>query len=311
VLPSFEVSVTVTPSANQVCAGSSVTFTATPTHGGDSPAYLWMVDHVGTGSNSPVFSFNPANGNVVTCQLTSSLECASGNPATSEPDTMAVIPNLPVAVSITASANPVCEGTPVIFTAHPVHGGVAPSFQWKVNGTDQGANAITFAHQPNADDTITCVMTSNEICPGGNPAVSNAIIMTVSPNVPVNVVIGASENPSCAGSLVSFTATPTNGGISPVFNWFVNGTPGGINSPVFSYTPVSTDHISCIMNSSTGCPSGNPDTSNVITMTVGLYSPVSIGIVASANPSCNGIPVAFTATAVNGGSSPHFQWFVN
>jgi len=66
------------------------------------------------------------------------LSCAGGNPATSNSIIMIVNSNLPVSVSISASANPVCPNTLVAYTAVPINGGTTPFYQWKVNGINAG-----------------------------------------------------------------------------------------------------------------------------------------------------------------------------
>ncbi|MDP1623298.1 MAG: M14 family zinc carboxypeptidase [Bacteroidales bacterium] len=85
----------------------------------------------------------------------------------------------PVSISITASENPVNQGSSVSFTASPVNGGSAPAYQWKVNGNNAGINNSVFTYTPASGDQITCMLTSNASCVTGNPAVSNQVTMTV------------------------------------------------------------------------------------------------------------------------------------
>ncbi len=65
------------------------------------------------------------------------------------------------------------------------------------------------------------------------------------------------------------------------------------------------------MSSSISCPTPDPAVSNVITMTVNPASPVSVTITASSYAAVTGSQVTYTAHAVNGGSSPMFNWKKN
>ncbi len=176
--------------------------------------------------------------------------------------------NLPVTVSIAASGNSVCAGTPVTFTATPVNGGTTPAFQWKVNGTNAGTNNPVFSYTPNNNDAVSCVLTSDLGGVSGNPAASNVISMIVSPSVPVSLTISASANPVCPGSEVTFSAVPVNGGSSPVYQWKVNGNNAGINNWQYTYLPVSGDIITCGLVSNASCTSGNPAISSQIIMSL-------------------------------------------
>jgi photosystem II stability/assembly factor-like uncharacterized protein len=97
-----------------------------------------------------------------------------------------------------------------------------------------------------------------------------AVVATVNPIN--NVSISVSANPSglvCTGIPVTFTATATNGGSSPVYQWQKNGINVGNNSN--SYTDlglVNSDQVKCILTSNISCPAVNPATSNIITMAV-------------------------------------------
>ena len=86
--------------------------------------------------------------------LTSNTTCASGSPATSNAITMTVNALLPVSVSVSPSANPVCAGTSVNFTAIPTNGGTTPAYQWKVNGANAGANIPVYTYTPANGDIL-------------------------------------------------------------------------------------------------------------------------------------------------------------
>jgi len=179
--PILAVSVTITASSNPFCAGSQVTFTATPDHGGLVPGYQWKVNGGNAGANSPSFSYSPANGDQVSCILNSSASCITGNPALSNILTMTVNTNLPAGVTISTPTNPFCPGTAVTYTANPTNGGGSPSYQWKLNGVNAGTNSTTFNCNPAVGDSIRCMITSNLNCVTGNPASSGKIIMSGNP----------------------------------------------------------------------------------------------------------------------------------
>ncbi|MEI6435356.1 MAG: PKD domain-containing protein [Bacteroidota bacterium] len=130
------------------------------------------------------------------------------------------IATLPVSVSITASSNPVDEGTPVIFSASPVNGGTSPVYQWKVNGVNAGTNSNSYTYIPVNGDVVACILTSSATCVSGNPATSNTVTMTVT-TVPVilnlnNITVtglqcfNATQTIVVAGNQTTFTVQ--NGG---------------------------------------------------------------------------------------------------
>ncbi|MCU0423462.1 MAG: hypothetical protein MUC81_11680, partial [Bacteroidia bacterium] len=107
---------------------------------------------------------------------------------------------VPTSVSITASATNICVGTNVNFTATVTNGGPAPTFQWKLNGSNiSGANSSTFSSTTLANtDTITCEIVSNSPCVVVTTALSNKIGIRVSPLSVGGNVLGGST--ICSGS---------------------------------------------------------------------------------------------------------------
>ncbi len=296
------------------CQSSSVTFTAVPVNGGAGPVYQWKVNGANSGTNSSTFTYAPSNNDIISCVLTSNIACPGGNPATSNTIT-ALVTNL-LAASVSISNLPVgtiCEGTTVAFTAIPVNGGASPVYQWKVNGINAGTNATAYSYAPANNDQVSCVMTSNASCASGSPATSNIIQETVNQILPVSVSIaGSPAGAVCSGNSVSFTATPTNGGSTPAYQWKVNGTNSGTNSNIFSYVPANNDQISCVLTSNSSCGTGSPATSNSIQQIVNTILPVSISITGIPSGTiCSGTSVSFTAVPVNGGGTPVYQWKVN
>jgi uncharacterized protein (TIGR02145 family) len=219
-----------------------------------------------------------------------------------------------VRIVINSSAANVCSGTSVSLTATPANPGTSPVYQWKLNGANAGTNSATFSFTPQNGDKVSCVLTSSDtVCVSNNPATSDTITMIVNPLLPVSVSVSASATQVCAGSPVTFTATPANGGSAPLYQqWKVNGSNAGTNNPVFSFVPANSDVVNCILTSSdTTCTTNNPDTSAAIRMTVNPTLPVSVSVTASSNPFCTGNPVSFTVSGINGGLLPAYQWKLN
>ena len=192
----------------------------------------------------------------------------NGNTVQSTSASLTVNVLLPVSVTIAASANPVCTGTSVTFTASPVNGGLTPAYQWYKGAAPVGTGLATYTYTPVNGDVITVVLTSSETFKSGSPATSNTISMTVNPSLPLSVTIAASANPVCAGTSVTFTASPVNGGITPAYQWYKGASQVGEGLAAYTYTPVNGDVISVVLTSNMSCTSGSPSTSNNITTTV-------------------------------------------
>lgn len=320
VSPSLTPSVSVTASASSVCAGASVTFTATPTNGGSAPTYQWFVNgNPVAGQTASTFtSTTLTNGANVTVQMTASANpCLSTTTATSSPVVITVNPSITAAVSIASSASSICQGSAVTFTATPTNGGSAPTYQWFVNGNPvAGQTASTFTSSTLANGaSVTVQMTSNATpCVAGSPATSNAINMTVNPVLVPAVSVVASNTTSCAGTAITFTATPTNGGSAPTYQWFVNGNPvAGQTASTFTSSSLTNGASITVQMTSNATPCLSPAsaTSSPVVVNVNPVIVASVAISASATTICAGDPITFTAIPTNGGSAPTYQWYEN
>ncbi len=303
--------------ASPICAGTSVTFTATPTNGGSNPTYQWQLNGNNVGSGGATYTnATLANNDVVTVVMTSDAGCASPTTATSNQVSMTVNPSVTPSVTIAANPNtPVCAGTAITFTATPTNGGNTPSYQWQVNGNNVGTDSDTYTSTTLANgDAVTVEMTSDANCAVPASATSNTVNVTINPSVTPSVSITAVPSGGiCNGDQVDFTATPTNGGNNPVYQWQVNGNNAGSGGTTFSSTTLSDgDIVTVELTSDANCANPTTATSNQINMTVSNPANPSVTIAAvPSGPICQGEQVDFTATPTDGGNTPSYQWQVN
>lgn len=124
----------------------------------------------------------------------------------------------------------------------------------------------------------------------------------------------ASDTSVCAGSIITFTANPVNGGTTPAYQWKINNTPvPNSNNSTYSTSALNDgDVISCsIISSANLCPSNLIASSNAITIHTIPLKVSTITINANDTSICTGTPVTFTTTISNEGSHPIYVWKIN
>jgi hypothetical protein len=271
--------VSIATTTTSVCSGTVINFTATPASGGTTPGYQWMANGSTVGTNSSTLSYAPSNGDTITCTLTSNVPCATTTTAGSNAIIMTVTPTVTPAISTSVTpGNVTCAGTSVTFSASPTNGGSTPAYQWQKNGANVGTNSSTFTSAGLINnDTITCVLTSAATCPSPASVASSGIVMTVNPYLTPAVSVTANPgNTICAGTPVTFTAAPVNGGTSPQYQWTINSVNTGANSPTYTSSGLkNNDTIACTITSSAVCVTTATVAGNKTRMTVyALPNPV-------------------------------------
>jgi gliding motility-associated-like protein/uncharacterized repeat protein (TIGR01451 family) len=330
ITPLVTPSILIATPATTVCSGASITFTATPTNGGTTPMYQWFKGTAPTGTSLGIASTNAtyttttaADNDSYYAVMTSTALCASPLTATSNAIVITVTTGVTPAVSITAlPVGAICAGTNVTFTAVAGNGGTAPMYQWKINGVNEGSAATSATFTPTTlanGDLVSVLMTSNSSCvaaPG--TASSNIITMVVNPLVVPSVTIATPSTTICTGISVTFTATPTNGGTTPGYQWYKGAVGSGsaisaeTNATYTTTLAANNDSYYVIMTSTESCPSPKTVTSNAVVITVTTVVTAGVSITASpAGAICAGKSVTFTASPGNGGTTPKYEWFVN
>jgi gliding motility-associated-like protein len=159
------------------------------------------------------------------------------------------------AVTISPYTGYACQDSPVNFVATPVDGGLQPSYQWVLNGNPVGPDTAAFATSSLKNgDILDCIMTSNATCVINPVTSSNNVSLNIIPIPVTGVSIAASATDICADSLVSFDATPINGGSAPDYQWQLNGANVGIDSSRFADAGLADgDVVNCKMTGSLTC----------------------------------------------------------
>ena len=237
-------------------------------------------------------------------------------------------------VSTAVSANNVCSGTSVTFTAS-VTNAVATSYQWKKNGTNIGsATSATLTTTSYVNGDVFTVLVNNSVTSAGITMVvagtKTPSVQILSQDAPTGAVatLGSVSNPFvvCANQVADFTAIATNGGATPSYSWSVNSSAVAATKDfAFSQSTPGTYQVAVTMTSSEACASPASGTSSVYYVSVVDAQTLSIPAFSSngytvSNATrvgstdifavCTSSPinVTFTVLPLNAGSNPSFQW---
>jgi formyltetrahydrofolate hydrolase len=147
-----------------------------------------------------------------------------------------------------------------------------------INGVNvAGQTTSTFITSTLANGNIVSVMmTSNDPCANPTTATSNPITITTTSVTP-SVTITSSSTSICSGGSVTFTATPTNGGSNPTYQWMINGVnvAGQTASTFITSTLANGNIVSVMMTSNDPCANPTTATSNPITITTTSVTSIS------------------------------------
>jgi parallel beta-helix repeat protein len=314
VTPIANPAITIIADNNIICAGTLVTFTATAIDGGAAPQYQWLLNGNNVGTSSAVYSnTNLNNGDTVTCILTSNAACATNTNSTSNTINIAVIQPSIAPSSITGNTTLCAGGSGGTLSIVGGTLGTGANWNWyegTCSGTPIGSGtsisinpSVTTTYYVRAEGTAS-PCNSNSACVSQLVNVSNLVAPTIS--------IAASQNPICIGAAIIFTATVTNAGASPTYQWQVNGIAVGNNSANYLNNNFNDgDVVTCVLTSSAACVNPATVNSNAIAVNVVTSLTPQITISSTANTICQGRFITFDASIVNGGNNPAFAWKKN
>ncbi len=292
---------TVSPAS--ICNGGQVTFSAT-VNNGTAGTITWLRSTTPGGAAATVTSPDaPSSGTFYYRPRYTST--AGGCSLSDGAETQVVVVNDPTWATNTISANSICAGGSVTFSA-TYTGGLGGTVTWVRATTAGGAGTtVTSPDSPPSTGTYYYRPVYNATASGCNIAAytERTVIVVNDPTWATNSV---SSNAVCLGASVTLTAT-TSGGTGGTVSWLRATTPGGAGTTVTSPdTPptVATYYYRPKYNATaSGCALVDGTETAVVVSTTPTWATNTV----SPNTFCNGGQVTLSAT-VSGGSGGTVTW---
>ena len=316
VLDEVVAAISITASSQSVCAGESIDFSANIQNGGSDPRFQWYRNGEAIpGAAAADFSIaSLIDGDEIYCKLESNAVCVTNPVITSNAISVEVAAIVMPSISISTAVDQICEGEEQVFMAQVNFGGANPNFIWYINGAEVSTNGTaTFSTTVLSDnDEIQCMLQSNHFCIAANNIVSNTLSANVLNIVTPGIDIETSATEICASESVTIHANISNGGINPVFAWYVNGNLQAENSASLELAGLADGtQVHSVLTSDGACTSTNTATSNELRFSVVDEVEAAVYIETSASQLCRGELVQFDAQATHPGASPVFKWYIN
>jgi gliding motility-associated-like protein len=224
-----------------------------------------------------------------------------------------VVPEPPPVIALSPFPARACGGK-VEFVASAQYAGTNPQFQWTKNGAPTGTNNAVWKATGLADNDVVAVsVTSGGACyPGSQQSAASVTISLNNTITQPQLTISTANTVICGCEKITFTSSLVNGGTLPQYQWLVNGVYSGFNGTSFTSASLKQgDQVTCVYKDKSICMPNDSVQSNMIQLTGGIAQAPSVTITASNNPACTSTLVTFTASPVNAGVNPSYQWKIN
>ena len=267
-----------------LCAGSSGSYSSSIT----GTSYIWnlfkddtlKIDSfpVSPGQNNPI-TF-PYSGKYLLTLSTTSACCGLSFPDSFH---IRVDTILPPSILISSSeqdrGDSVCAGAFMTFSAAATNVGLAPTYQWRVNGGNVATGSTFSSSTLVSGAVIDCVVTSSEFCSLGQTAASNQII----PTIITAPIVSCMVDSLVANEPTYYFAEVTSGGVAP-FNYFWDfgdSFTGFGDSVQHLYTDKGGYAVNVVVTDANGCVGA---CSTVVTILVELAASFEVDTLQGCSP---------------------------
>jgi RHS repeat-associated protein len=269
--------ITINADENDVCLGTSVSFSAVVSDGGVSPTYKWKVDGKdapGSTNEDHYTSSTLTNGQVVTCDLVTYTACTSSPYINSNAISMVFNSPKQLAVRLTGSTT-VCAQTGLYLNTSVSNAVGTLRYRWQQNGSVVTSNTpgptpdrlvlnpVNGIDAYRTGDVFTCTVSTDAAC--YLPTTTEQLTVTITPRQNFVVSATPSKTTLCQGKSVTFTAA-SSATLSDI-HWSENGNtvPNEAQTTYTTKATSATQLKSVTVTASTaGCytNTGNTSTNN-------------------------------------------------
>jgi len=286
-----------------ICGNTTQTYSISPVPG--ATQYSWTLPSGWSGTSNSTSITTTANNTSGTVSVRSLNGCGFSSSASTLP--ISIITTLANPGTITGS-DTVCSGTLQTYSIAAVPG--ATGYTWSYptgwSGTTTGTSVQVFPGTGSGNVQVTASV-SCALSPISQKPITS--ITTLTPAVSISTP----TTTLCQGTAITFTATATNGGTNPAYQWLKNGTNvTGTGNTYVDNLLVTGDVIKAVLTSNLRCKSANTVTSNSIVSNV--TPSVIPGVSINTKPVfsiCSGTLLNFTTTSNGTGTLPNYQWYKN
>jgi gliding motility-associated-like protein len=212
----FDPSIAIMTASETICAANMTSFTANAVDIDSNAVYTWRINGNIVGTNSNFLTTDALkDGDEVSCivYVDTASVCRLQVADTIK---MKVLQEKAASIVVSASADTICEGSPITFIATTFNEGREASYQWMINGVKTANSSETFVtNNLKPGDSVWCVLTTKNPCIPNHQLQSNVIAIQVKPSPHVGIL--SNDTSVMTGSVVQLRAITTDNPI--MFGW--------------------------------------------------------------------------------------------
>lgn len=217
--------------------------------------------------------------------------------------------NFPTVGPIVQSPTVGCVSDSTIFSIAYTNPGTNYTYQWKVNNVIVSSDTFSLKTLVANGVTVSYTLSSPDYCSGGNSitkTITSNVLTLLTPSITITKT--PASHVCDTNRVIRFTATVTNQGTKPSYQWYKNNQPVGSDTAVYIPTSYNFgDSVYCILTSNRGCLTNSTATSNKINITA-FPAPVITNTLSNTT-SFSGLGLSFSITVGSGVYT--YQWQVN